>query len=134
MRAMVIGLCVMMMKARLGRARHLVEQIAEALDIVVVERRVDLVEDADRRRIGQEHGEDQRQRGQRLLAAGNSDSVDGFLPGGWPRISRPASSDRPLIDSCSSALPPPKQFAEQLLEVLVDRDERGEQCARAPRC
>src|SRR5215470_14873608 len=37
-------------KARIGRARHLVEQIAEALYIVVVERGIDLVEYADRRR------------------------------------------------------------------------------------
>ena len=56
-------------EARVGRARHLVEQVAEALDIVIVERRVDFVQHADRRRIGEEHREDQRQRGQRLLAA-----------------------------------------------------------------
>ena len=49
--------------------RHPVEQVAEALDIGVVERRIDLVEHADRRRVGQEQGEDQRDRGQRLLAA-----------------------------------------------------------------
>ena len=48
---------------------HRVEQVAEALDIGVVERRVDLVEHADRRGIGQEQREDQRDRGQRLLAA-----------------------------------------------------------------
>ena len=34
-------------------------QIAEALDIGIVERRVDFVEHADRRWIGQEHREDQ---------------------------------------------------------------------------
>ena len=69
-RAMVIGLWVIDDEARVGRPGHLVEQVAEALDIGVVERRVDLVEHADRRRVGEEHGEDQRQRGQRLLAAG----------------------------------------------------------------
>ena len=56
-------------EAGVGRAAHLVQQVAEALDIVVVERRVDLVQHADRRRVGEEHREDQRQRGQRLLAA-----------------------------------------------------------------
>jgi hypothetical protein len=30
-------------EARVGRARHFVEQVADALDIVIVERRVDLV-------------------------------------------------------------------------------------------
>ena len=70
MRAMVIGLCVMMTKRVSVELRHLVEQVAEALDVGVVERRVDLVEHADRRRVGEEHREDQRHRGQRLLAAG----------------------------------------------------------------
>jgi hypothetical protein len=36
---------------------------------VIVQRRVDFVQHADRRRVGEEHREDQRQRGQRLLAA-----------------------------------------------------------------
>jgi hypothetical protein len=57
-------------KARLGLATHSVEQIAEAFDIGVVERRIHFVENADRRRIGQKDREDQRQRGQRLFAAG----------------------------------------------------------------
>ena len=48
---------------------HRIEEIAESLDVVIVERRVDFVEDADRRRVGQEHGEDECERGQRLLAA-----------------------------------------------------------------
>jgi hypothetical protein len=65
----VIGLWVMIRKRVSGALQHGGEQVAEALDIIVVERRVDLVEDADRRRVGEEHGEDQRQRRQRLLAA-----------------------------------------------------------------
>src|SRR3546814_3124345 len=51
---------------------HAVEQVAEALDIGVVQRRVDLVEDADRRGIGEEQGEDERDRGQRLLEIGRA--------------------------------------------------------------
>ena len=54
----------------IGLLPHLLEQVAEALDIVIVERRVDLVQHADRRWIGQEDRENQRHRGQRLLAAG----------------------------------------------------------------
>ena len=69
MRAMVIGLWVITTKRVSVRRRIVVEQVAEALDIGVVERRVDLVEHADRRRVGEEHREDQRHRGQRLLAA-----------------------------------------------------------------
>ena len=70
MRAMVIGIVGDDDEARLGAPRHVVEEVAEALDIGVVERRVHLVEHADRRGIGEEHGEDQRHRRQRLLAAG----------------------------------------------------------------
>ena len=69
MRAMVMGLWVMTTKRVSVRSGICVQQIAEALDIGVVERRVDFVEHADRRRIGQEHREDQRHRRQRLLAA-----------------------------------------------------------------
>jgi len=36
---------------------------------VIVERRVDLVQHANRRRVGEEHGEDEPQRGERLLSA-----------------------------------------------------------------
>jgi hypothetical protein len=108
MRAMVIGLWVMMTKRVSVVARHLVHQIAEALDIVVVERRVDLVEHADRRRVGQEHREDQRQRGQRLLAARKQRHGLRRLPGGRARISSPASSGSSDSISCSSAVPPPK--------------------------
>ena len=57
-------------EAGVGAFAHFFEEVAEALDIVVVERGVDLVEDADRRGVGEEDGEDQRERGQRLLAAG----------------------------------------------------------------
>ena len=50
-------------EALLGGGGHFVHQIAETLDIVTVERRIDFVEHADRRRISQEHGKDQRHAG-----------------------------------------------------------------------
>jgi len=56
-------------EARFGRRGHFVQQVAEALDIVVVERCVDLVQHADRRWIGEEHRENQGESRQRLLAA-----------------------------------------------------------------
>ncbi|MNL89893.1 hypothetical protein D3C87_2205130 [compost metagenome] len=56
-------------EARLGVPRHLHEQVAEALDIGVVQRRVDLVEHADRRGIGQEHRKDQAHGRQCLFPA-----------------------------------------------------------------
>ena len=55
--------------SRVGVARHRIEEIAKALDIGIIERRIDFVENAERRRIGQKQGKDQRNRRQRLLAA-----------------------------------------------------------------
>ena len=69
MRDMVSGWWVMMRNRVSVSLRHLLHQQAEPLDIGIVERRVDLVEHADRRGIGEEHGEDERERGERLLAA-----------------------------------------------------------------
>ena len=56
-------------KARLGRRRLLMKKRAGPLHIVVVERGVDFVQHANRRWIGEEHRENQRQCGQRLLSA-----------------------------------------------------------------
>ncbi|KAG5723770.1 hypothetical protein E4T56_gene8370, partial [Termitomyces sp. T112] len=55
--------------ARLGLARHRLQQIAETLDIGIVERSVHFVQHADGRGIGQEQRENQRHRRQRLLPA-----------------------------------------------------------------
>ena len=49
MRLIVTALWVTIMLARVGLLGHPIEQLAEALDIGVVERCVDLVEHADRR-------------------------------------------------------------------------------------
>ena len=59
MRVMVIGVVGDDQEARVGFVRHLIDSVAEAVDVGVVERRVDFVEHADRRGIGQEHREDQ---------------------------------------------------------------------------
>src|SRR5688500_15772096 len=50
--------------------RHALHQVAEALGIAVVERRIDLVEQAEGRRVELEQREHQRDGGERLLAAG----------------------------------------------------------------
>ncbi|MNI61884.1 hypothetical protein D3C73_1171760 [compost metagenome] len=56
-------------EACLGRGRHFIHKVAVALDIVVVERRIHFVQNADRSGIGKEDGEDQRHRRQCLFAA-----------------------------------------------------------------
>jgi hypothetical protein len=40
-------------EAGVGALEHFVERVAEALDVIVVERRVDFVEHADRREVGE---------------------------------------------------------------------------------
>ena len=54
----------------------------EAVDVEVVERGLDLVEDVERARPGEEDGEQERERGQRLLAARQQRQALGRLAGG----------------------------------------------------
>jgi putative DNA-invertase from lambdoid prophage Rac len=61
-------------KTGAGGVGDLAEEAAEAFDIGVVERRVDFVEDANRRGVGQKNREDQRERRQRLLKEKASDA------------------------------------------------------------
>ncbi len=61
---------------------HLFQQAAEAVDVGVVQRGVDLVEDADRGGAREEDGEDEGRRRQRLFAAGHEESWPRRLPGG----------------------------------------------------
>ena len=63
----VRGLCVMTMNCVL--LLELVEHPHEAADVRVVERRVHLVEQAERARLREEDAEQQRQRDERALAA-----------------------------------------------------------------
>ena len=91
----------------------------EAVDVEVVERGLDLVEDVERARPGEEDGEQERERGQRLLAAGQQRQALGRLAGGRdldldagvgpprpaPRPRRRARRPRPRASSSFS--PPP---------------------------
>ena len=65
---MVALLCVMKMNCT--RSDMCSHDVAEAPDVVLVERRVHFVEQAERRRIQVEDREHQRHGGERLLAAG----------------------------------------------------------------
>ncbi len=55
--------------ARVGLPDHDIEQVAETLDVGIVQWCIDLIQHADRRRIGQEQAEDQSDGRQRLLSA-----------------------------------------------------------------
>src|SRR4051794_35518952 len=118
-------------EARLGLLAHLTQEIAEALDIGIVERRVDFVQHADRRRVGQEYREDQRQRGQRLLAAREKRHRLRLLAG-RARHDVEAGLERILgFDELQFRRAAAEQQREQLLETRVDLLERGKQ-ALAP--
>ena len=111
------------------------DQAAEAVDIGVVQRRVDLVEHADRRGIGEEDGEEQRERGQRLLAAREQRQhlellarrARHDLEPGLERVFALAVIE-PQMGVAAAEEP-----HEQLAEMLVDLGEGGRAGARAPR-
>ena len=113
--------------AGVGLAGHPVEQVAEALDIGVVERRVDLVEHADRRRIGEEQGEDQRDRGQRLLAAREQGERGEALAGRLRHDLEPGLERIVRFDQLEMRLAALEQGGEQAAEMAVDLLEGGEQ-------
>ena len=56
------------------------DQLQEAVDVGVVERRLDLVEDVERRRAGEENREHERERHERLLAAREQREAPRRLP------------------------------------------------------
>ncbi len=68
-------------EARRGQALHLFQHAAEAIDVGVVERRIDFVQHAERRGVGEEDREDERGRRERLFAAGEEREVGEALAG-----------------------------------------------------
>ena len=58
------------------------EQVEETIDVEVIERRLDLVEDVEGARAREEHGEEERERGHRLLPTGEQGQPLHRLAGG----------------------------------------------------
>ena len=122
---MVRLLCVMTMNCE--RAAHLADHLVVAADVGLIERRVDLVEQAERRGLDEEDGEDQRDRGERLLAAREQldrgellarrlrDDLDARLGDGIGRI----------LDELQLGRAAAEQAREHLLEALVDEAGRS---------
>ena len=65
----------------LGAVGEAPDQLQEAVDVGVVERGLDLVEDVEGAGSGEEDGEDEGERDQRLLAAGEQRELAGRLAG-----------------------------------------------------
>ncbi len=118
-------------EARLGRARHLLHHVAEAVDIGVVERRVHLVEHADRRGVRQEHREDQRERRQRLLAAGEQRQHLRLLAGRAAEDFEAAFQRIVALDKLKLRLAAGEQDLEQPFEMRLHRVEGFEQALAA---
>ncbi len=93
---------------------------------MIVERRVDLVEHADRRRVGEEHREDEGQRRERLLATREQRQRRGLLARRFgddleARFQRVLVLDQLQLGGAAA-----EQLGEQVFEVVADQLERGE--------
>ena len=105
----------------LAPVEELAQHAREAGRVRLVERRVHLVEDAERARLAPEDREQERDRGERLLAAGEERERAQFL-------ARRAGGDldaglqhvEPVFQN-DVRLPAAEQLAEQFLEVAADR-------------
>ncbi len=106
--------------AGVGLLGHSVEQLTEALDIGVVEGSVDLVEHADRRRVGQEQSEDQRDRGQRLLAPRQQGQGRQALARRLGHDLEPGLERVVALDQLEMRLAALEQGREQATEMRVD--------------
>ena len=106
-------------KAGFGARAHLIQQPAEAVDVRVIKRGVDLVEHADRGGAGEEDGEDERGGRQRLLDAFTQvnthfGSLFTALFGGGHAELRLTESDDPLSAGLEIYASPPGKRLGQL--------------------
>ena len=118
----VRGLCVMTMNCVF--VLNSVEHAHEPADVRVVERRVHLVEQAERARLGEEDAEQQRQRDERALAA--RQQVDALRAlAARRRVDLDVAVERRLgVLQPQVALAAAEQRHEDLPEVLAHLHER----------
>src|SRR5262249_24616973 len=93
---------------------------AEAIDVRVVERSINLVEHADRRWVGQEDREDERQGRQSLLTAGQQRESCRLLSRWLGDDLEPALKGILAFDHLEARLASAEEGREELLEVGVD--------------
>lgn len=87
----------------LGAVRHAAQILRIARDVYVVQRGLDLIEEAERRGVDAQDGEIDRDSDQRLLAAGKRGQVLDDLARGETSISMPDSSTFASSDRYSRA-------------------------------
>jgi len=98
---------------------HFADQRREATDIGFIERCVDLVEQAERRRVQAENREYERHGRQRFFAAGQQrNRAHAFA--GRPRHDRYAGREQIVTGQFQMRVPAAEQAREQLLHAGVD--------------
>ena len=98
---------------------HLLDDVAEARDVGVVERRVDLVQQAEGRRIKLEDREHERYRGQRLLPT--RQQVNRAVALSWrPRHDGDTRRQQVLPGKLQVGMAAAEEFREETLEAGID--------------
>ena len=112
-------------------ARHLAHEADEALVVDLVERGIDLIEQAEGARLVAKDREEERERGERALAAGEQSDRLRLLAWRLRDDLDPALEDVFLIEQLDSGAPAAEERLEDLDEIDVDRRERlAEELAR----
>ena len=101
---------------------HLAHDIAEARHVVLIERCIDLIEQAERCRVQIEYREHQRDRGQRLLASRELRDRAVALAR-WARHDRNARGERIIADELQIGVTAAEQARKFVLQAGVDTIE-----------
>src|SRR5438093_718601 len=106
----------------LRAAAHLADHLVVPADVRLVERGVHFVEEAERSRFDQEDGEDERDRGQGLLSAGEAVHRRELLARRWRHDlhARLRRRVRRILDELQLRLAAAEEAGEYLLEAVVD--------------
>src|SRR5215471_13385333 len=109
---------------KLRLSAHLDDLVGEASDVHVVERRVNLVEQAERAWTVFEYRQDQRHGGHGLLAARQQQNILKPLARRLRDDLDPAFENVSLVDQLHLAMAAAEQLDKHLLEIFVDGGER----------
>ena len=111
---------------------ELAQCLREATDVALVERRIDLVEDAKGRRPDAEDRQQERGRGQRALPTGELGEAADPLPG-WPCVDIDSGFFR-VVAGPQRSLAAAEEALEEHPELAVDRLKRRAELLRDRRC
>lgn len=116
----------------LGEGRHLPNHFIKTSDIGVIERRIDLIQQTERRGFDQENGKDQRHCGQGLFPAGQQGNVLQLFPGGLHDYIDTGFQKVFFVGQSQLRLTAAEQPGKNLLKFAVYQVKRLQK--PAPRC